>query len=166
MLGVEHHLLISPLGRKLGICRIKISARGTWIRLRLLLLLEKRRVEGRRSYVGRPAAMWLLLNRIRKGLLLLRCQQHLLLLLKQLLLLLLEMLLLLLLVLELTRLLLLLLLLAVGLNGGGRSLLSCRNVHCVVPGIVEPVRSCQNGHGLGANAMQSKVPVLSSTRWM
>lgn len=120
MLGVEHHLLISPLGRKLSIRRIIISALRTWIRLRLLLLLKERRIKGRRSDVGCPAAMWLLLNRICKGrLLLLSCQQHLLLLMEQLLLLLLVMLLL---VMVLTR-LLLLLLVVVGLNGRGRSLL-------------------------------------------
>jgi hypothetical protein len=55
----------------------------------------------------------------------------------------------------LTRLLLLLLLLlAIGLNGGGRPLLPCGNVHRVVPSVVEPVRSCQNGHGLGGSAKQ------------
>jgi hypothetical protein len=51
------------------------------ILLRRLLLLEKRGIKRRRSYVGRPAAMWLLLNRICEGLLLC-CQHHLLLLLK------------------------------------------------------------------------------------
>lgn len=82
VLGVEHHLLISPLGGHLSICRIKIGALGTGKGLGLLLLLlEKRRIKGRRSDVGGPAAMWLLLNRICKGLLLC-CQQHLLLLLK------------------------------------------------------------------------------------
>lgn len=67
---------------------------------------------------------------------------------------LLEVLLLLLLEVVLTRVLLLLLLRAVGLDGGGRSLLSGRNVHGVIPSVAGPVRSCQNGHGLGRNPKQ------------
>ena len=67
VLGIEHHLLIGPLCSKLCIGRIKVGRLWVLIRLLWLLLLViliKGGIERRRRYVGSPAALRLLLDRV------------------------------------------------------------------------------------------------------